>query len=386
MCSHPRNSTSEGLKLFELSKGNRDVKRFLKVAYTVYRDDPCWVAPMLMDMRMVLSSRNPFFQHAEWKLWVVARNGHDIGRIAGIINRAHHQIHEEAAAFFGFFEVTDDPEASQLLFDALFNWAHQRRMKRILGPMNPSTNDECGLLVNGFDKPPVFMMPYNPRYYLGLMEAAGFETKMELLAYSVDLSVNPGRRLDRVAARFQRAKSSFVIRRVTRKTIDSDRAKMREIYNDAWEKNWGFTPITDAETEFMVKRLKPFLTEGLVLMVEVADEPAAFMLSVLDFNQAFQPLRGRLLSLKLPQFLFYLVGRKKPDKVRVAVLGVKKKFRRLGFESAMLAEALKFCLQAGHLELEVSWILENNAPIQSLIKVFGGHVYKTYRIYARSVQ
>jgi GNAT superfamily N-acetyltransferase len=376
---------SEGLKLIELSRERRDVKRFLKVAYTVYEDDPCWVAPMLMDMQRMLGPRNPFFQHAALKLWIVARNGRDLGRIAGIIDRTHNQIHDEAAAFFGFFEIANDREASRLLFDALFAWARQRKMTRILGPMNPSTNNECGLLVDGFDKPPVFMMPYNPRYYQTLIEVAGFETTMNLLAYSVDLSVNPGRRLDRIAARFRRAEPSCVVRRVTRKTLDSDSIKMREIYNDAWEENWGFVPMSDAEIEFMANRLKPFLTEGLVFMAEAAGEPAAFLLAVLDHNQAFQPLKGRLLSVQFPHFLAYLFGRKKADMARIMALGVKKKFRRLGLESVMLAEALKFCLEAGHLAIEVSWILENNTPIQNLIKVFGGQVYKTYRIYASPV-
>jgi GNAT superfamily N-acetyltransferase len=173
---------------------------------------------------------------------------------------------------------------------------------------------------------------------------------------------------------------------MTRKTLNTDLVKIREIYNDAWDKNWGFVPISDAEVKFMARRLKPFVTEGMAFMAETAGEPAAFLLAVLDYNQAFQPLKGRFFSLKLPHFLFYLFSRKKLDIARIMLLGVKKKFRRLGFESAMLAEALKFCLEAGHLAIEVSWILENNSPIQSLIKVFGGEVYKTYRIYTRTLQ
>ncbi len=362
------------------------MKRFLKVAYLVYGEDPCWVAPMLMDIKTVLSLRNPFFQNAELKLWVVVRDGLDVGRIAGIIDRTYHQIHHEDVAFFGFFEVADDPEASRLLFDALFTWARQQKMTRILGPINPSTNGECGVLVDGFDKPPVLMMPYNPRYYPGLISAAGFEATMDLLAYWVDLSVNPHRRLNRIAPRFGRTKPSFVIRRMTRKTLNTDLVKIREIYNDAWDKNWGFVPISDAEAKFMAERLKPFVTEGMAFMAETVGEPAAFLLAVLDYNQAFQLLKGRFFSWKLPHFLLYLFGRKKPDIARIMLLGVKKKFRRLGLESVMLAEALKFCLEAGHLAIEVSWILENNLPIQSLIKIFGGQIYKTYRIYTRPLQ
>jgi ribosomal protein S18 acetylase RimI-like enzyme len=340
---------------------------------------------MLVDLETVLSPRNPFFQHAEMKLWVVATDGVDVGRIAGIIDRAHNEFHADAAALFGFFEVANDPEASRLLFDALFTWASENKMIRVLGPMNPSTNDECGLLVNGFESPPVFMMPYNPRYYPGLVEGSGFRKAMDLLSYAVDLSVNPGRRLNRISARFQRAEPSFTIRPVTRKTLPSDLSKMREVYNDAWENNWGFVPMTGAEIEFMAKRLKPFLTEGLIFVAEAAGEPAAFLLTMLDYNQAFKPLKGSLLSLKLPAFLPFLFGLRTPDRARIMALGVKKKFRRLGFESVMLAEALKYCLQAGHLGIEVAYVLENNSPIQDLIKIFGGQVHKTYRIYTRHI-
>ena len=276
-------------------------------------------------------------------------------------------------------------EASRILFDAVFAWARQKKMARVFGPMNPSTNDECGLLVDGFDRPPVFMMPYNPRYYPRLVGDAGLEKAMDLLAYSVDLSVNPGRRLNRISARFQRAEPGFVIRPVTRKTLATDLTKMREVYNDAWENNWGFVPMTDAETEFMAERLKPFLTEGLVFVAEAQNEPAAFLLTVLDYNQAFQPLKGRLLSPKLPGLVPYLLKKESDDGAHHD-FGGQEEFRRVGIESVMLAHALKYCLQAGHLAIEVSWILENNSPIQNLIKVFGGQVYKTYRIYTRSIQ
>jgi len=375
------------LKITLLSNNKRDIKRFLNVSYDIYRDDPNWVAPMLIDMQTLLSPSNPFFQHAEMSLWVVSRDGRDVGRIAGILDRAFNDFKKDAVVFFGFYEVANDPEASRLLFDEFFAWAARKKMKKVLGPMNPSTNDACGMLVDGFDEPPVFMMPYNPPYYPEMVEGAGFDKAIDLLAYTVDSAdwVSAASRLDRVFARFRRAEPAFAIRPVTKRTLASDLLKVREIYNDAWADNWGFMPMTDAEIGFMAERLKPLLTEGMLLVAEVEDAFAGFILMSPDYNQAFRPLKGRLLSPRILKLIPYLLGVWRPSVVRIMAMGVQKRFRHLGVEAALLAEAVKFLTVMNYSRGEMSWILENNAKIQNVIKVFRGRVYKTYRIYARDV-
>jgi hypothetical protein len=369
------------IEIVPLSRSVRETRRFLRLGYDIYRGDPYWVAPLLMDAEKVFSDRNPLFEHAEMRLWVARRGNRDVGRIAGILDRNHNQFQKDSAAFFGFFESIDDREVSSRLFAAVFAWARQQGVRRVLGPMNPTSNDECGLLVSGFDSSPVLMMTYNPRYYAGLVEAAGFRKTKDLLAYYIDLSQSPRQRLERIARRFGQRGSEVTVRPIRRKDLDRDLAKVKEVYNGAWEANWGFVPMTDGEINFMAERLKPLLTEGLVFIAETPTEPAAFLLALPDFNQAFKPLRGRLLTPGLLRAAPYLLGWKRPPLVRVLALGIKCKFRKCGIESAMIVEGLKFAAQAGLRACEASWILEDNVDVQRLIEAFGGKPYKTYRLY-----
>ena len=184
---------SNETQIVPLSRNSRDVLRFLKVSYGIYRDDPNWVAPLLMDTKKVFTDANPMFEHAVMQLWVARRDGQDVGRIAGIIDHNHNRAAKDQAAFFGFFESVNDPEVSRRLFETVSGWTRQAGLKRILGPMNPTTNDECGLLIEGFDSPPVLMMTYNPRYYVPLVEAAGFRKTKDLLAFNIDTGQNPDR-------------------------------------------------------------------------------------------------------------------------------------------------------------------------------------------------
>lgn len=366
-----------------LSRVPRDVARFLKVPYRVYRDDPHWVAPPLMDLKKVFSDANPFFEHAEMQLWVAVRNGQDVGRIAAIFDRHYVKYQKENAAFFGFFECLNDPDASARLFDAAFDWARRKSIPRIVGPMNPSTNDECGLLVSGFESPPVFMMTYNPQYYSDLVEKAGFAKSKDLLAYFFDLANTPMDRFERIAAKFSRREKDLKLVPIRKKTLERDIEKVTEVYNEAWQDNWGFVPMTPGEIHFMAARLKPLLFEGLAWLVEAPDQTVGFLLASPDYNQALKPLRGRFLSPGIFEALPYLLQWKTPDIVRVITLGVKPGFRGRGIEAAMLCVGLRTGFKAGFKNVEASWILEDNTPIQRIIELFGGKVYKTYRIYER---
>jgi GNAT superfamily N-acetyltransferase len=355
------------------------------MAYAIYDRDPYWVAPLLSDVRKVFSDVNPLLMHAEMQLWVACRGGRDVGRIAGIIDRHHNEYHGERTAFFGFFECVDDPRVSAALFDAVDGWARQQGMTRLLGPMNPTTNDEAGLLVEGFDVPPVFMMTYNPRYYLALVEGAGFAKAKDLLAYAFDIARGPRERLERFREKFRRREPEVRIIAMDKKNLAPQLAKVKIVYNQAWEKNWGFVPMTEAEIDFMAERLRPLLTEGLAFVAEKPEGPVGFLLAMPDFNEAFRPLRGRLLSPGLFAALPYLLGWKVPKYLRCVTLGVTAKQRGRGIEAAMLAEALATSLRMGFERGEASWILEDNTAVQRTIGLFGGEVYKRYRVYERQV-
>jgi GNAT superfamily N-acetyltransferase len=376
---------STDIQIVPLSRNPRDVMRFLKVSYRIYDGDSNWVAPLLMDLKKVFTDANPLFDHAVMQLWVATRNGQDIGRIAGVIDHNHNQVTKTPAAFFGFFESVDDAAVSRRLFETVFDWTRQAGLQRILGPMNPTTNDECGLLIDAFDSPPVIMMTYNPRYYVTQVEAAGFRKAKDLLAFYMDLDKIPMDRLRRIATKIKQRNPQLVFRPVRRKTLQADLTKIKEVYNAAWEDNWGFVPMTDAEVDFMAARLNPLLMEGLVWLAEAGTEAVGFLLAMPDYNIALQPLRGRLLTPKLLGFLPYLFRWKCPPRTRVITLGVKDAYRGKGLESAMLIEGLDFGISVGVRESEASWILEDNVMMCRLLETIGGRVYKTYRLYERQV-
>jgi GNAT superfamily N-acetyltransferase len=376
---------SQNLEIVPCPRTPRAVDRFLNVSYGIYNGDPHWVAPLLLDIRKVFSAANPLFEHAEMQLWIARRDGRDVGRIAGILDRNHNQAHQERTAFFGFFECENDAQTSRQLFDVVRTWARQKGMRRVLGPMNPTTNDECGLLVDGFDSPPHLMMTYNPRYYADLITAEGFVKAKDLLAYNIDVAGIPRERLERIATKTRQRNPQFQFKPVRRKTLTADLVKIKEVYNAAWQDNWGFIPMTDAEIDFLADRLKPLLVEGLVWIAESAGEPVGFMLAIPDYNQALKPLRGRLRTPKILGLLPYALGRKVPTSCRVVTLGVKAEHRNRGVEAVMLAEGLMTGLRLGFKTAEASWILEDNVMMQRLLQPFGGRVYKTYRIYEHTV-
>jgi GNAT superfamily N-acetyltransferase len=271
------------------------------------------------------------------------------------------------------------------LFEAALRWAREQGCTRLLGPLNPSTNDEGGLLVNGFDSSPVFMMTYNPQYYEDLIAAEGFTKAKDLLAFFFDLANTPMDRFDRIASKFQKREPDISIVPIKRRNLAECLVKVKAVYNEAWSDNWGFVPMTDSEIEFMAERLKPLLTEGLAYVAETPTEPVGFLLALPDFNQAFKPLKGHVFTPKILGFLPYLAGWKTPDLCRVITLGVSSKYRGRGIEAAILAKGLRTGFKLGFRSIEASWILEDNIPVQRVIELFGGKPYKTYRVYQRAL-
>ena len=373
------------VQILPLSCQGKDLKRFLRAGGIAYGDDPLWVAPLWADTCKLLSHRNPFFDHAEMSLWIASRDERDVGRIAAIIDRLCSESPSDLTAYFGFFELINDRTVGHALFETVVAWARSRGARRLLGPMNPSANHECGLLVDGFDRSPVLMMSYNPSYYQDLIVAEGFSKAKDLQAFYIDLAKCPFDRLERVSSRFRSREPELRIRPIRRRTLRLDLPKLEEVYNQAWSANWEFVPMTSAEVHFMAERLSPLLTEGLAWIAESPAEPVGFVLALPDFNEAIKPLRGRFLTPKLVGLLPYLLGRKRPAMARVIALGVKARFRRRGIEVAMLTEGLKVGRQIGLRAAEASWVFEDNLITRQTIEVFGGKPYKTYRLYQRSL-
>jgi hypothetical protein len=374
------------LALERIGRSKKELHRFFDVADRIYAADPNWVAPLRDDIAKVFSLENPFFRHAEMQLFVARRGGVDKGRIAAILDRSHNEFHGEQTAFFGYFESIDDPEVASLLFEAAALWARERRMKTLRGPANPSLNDEAGLLVEGFDSPPVLMMTYNPRYYIRLYEGAGFRKAKDLLAFWFDLAPGPLERFARINERLRR-NPSLRLRKVSKRSLKADLPKIREVYNAAWEKNWGFVPMTAEEMELMAKRLKPLLDKDFLQIGEIERsdgtlEPVAFLLALPDYNVAMAPLKGRLLPFG---WLKFLLGMKRIRTLRVLTLGIKKEYRLRGFQSLIFEAGLIESLARNYKGVEVSWVLEDNDQMIRGMKIWGGRAYKTYRMYEKEI-
>jgi GNAT superfamily N-acetyltransferase len=359
----------------------KDFTRFVDLPFHLYRNDPCWVPPLKSDVRLLFDrAKNPFFQHAEVEPFLAWRDGRVVGRITAIDNRAHNEFHEDKVGFFGFFECEDDPEAAQALFDRAEQWVAARGKDRLRGPMNFSTNDDCGSLVDGFDTPPAIMMPHNPPYHARLYEGARFVKEKDLLAYWLGHD-NPPERIVR-GAELIRKRKSIVTRSMDMKKFDSEVDLIRLIYNSAWEKNWGFIPMTQAEIEHMAKQLKPVVDPEMVVFAEVRGEPIGFVLGLPDFNVALKHMGGSLFPFGIFAMLYW---QRKIHHCRVLTLGVKPGYRASGVDTLLYYEMFLRGHKQGYPGGEFSWVLEDNLAMRKPLESMGATAYKTYRVYDRVV-
>ncbi len=356
---------------------------FIRFPWEVYRGNPNWVPPLLSEVRFILSDKNPFFHHAEAAYFLARENGRVTGRIAAIIDRNHINVHNEQTGFFGFFECLPDVEIARDLLDVAATWLRERDIDTMRGPMNPSTNDECGFLLEGFDSPPMIMMTYTPPYYLDYMEQCGLVKARDLYAYiSVIRDVSAAPRLEKLASAIKARVPGLVVRPADMKRFRGELEAVKDIYNSAWGHNWGFVPMTDEEIESMAKRLKPLIVPELLIMAEVNGSPAGFFMAVPDYNQVLKLINGRLGPLEILKFLWY--SRKISD-IRVLTMGVKEEFRKKGIEGLLYLESFKAALRQGYQHAEMSWILEDNVLMQKGCELMGGKLYKKYRIYEKKI-
>ncbi len=366
-------------------RSRADFKAFATFPWKVYKRDPNWVPPLIVDvLKMLDPAHHPFHEHAEVQCFLARRgsrrnggpSGEVVGRIAAIVNRAHNEIHEEKTGFFGFFETLPDPSVPPALLQTAAEWLRARGMERMRGPANFSSNEEWGLLIDGFDRPPMVMMTYNPREYARYLEDFGCIKAKDILAYYLESDTPPDRLL-RVADRIVR-ETGVTIRSMDMKRFPEEVAIVREVYNAAWERNWGFVPMTEGEIAHMAKELKPVVDPELVLFAEVAGKPVGFAMALPDLNRALKKANGRLWPFGLVKML---IEAKRIHELRVLTLGLVPEYRKRGIDVLMYLRLFQNGTRRGYRAGEFSWVLEDNAAMRKPLENMGAHVYKTYRLY-----
>ena len=356
--------------------------RFIKFQWQIYRNDLHWVPPLVMERHDLLDPRkNPFYEHADVALFLARRGGEIVGRIAAIEDRNYNAFRKAKTAYFGLFECVNDREVAAALVGAARTWARSRGLDALLGPMNLSTNCEVGLLVEGFDSDPYIQMSYNPRYYGELLEACGLKKAKDLFAWERTARTPPPDRYLRIADKV-REHAGVTLRGVNLRHFDSELARIKEVYNAAWEPSWGFVSMTDAEFDKLARDLRPCIAPDLALIVESEGEPIAFSLTVPDYNQPLKKLNGRLTSFGVPLGLAKLRwNARKIDRVRLIALGVKSGWRRRGLDALLVVETIRRADRLGYAGGEISWTLEDNDPLNRAIESCGCARTKLYRMY-----
>lgn len=360
----------------------KDLGVFIDYPYALFRDHPHWVGDLKKDVRHLLETGHPFWRHGERKLFMAWRAGKPAGRIAAIVNQAHNNFHGDRTGFFGFFDCADDKEAACALFSAACAWLKTKGMDSAVGPVNPSTNETCGMLLEGFDGPPMVMMPYTPPYYLELAGAAGFSKAKDLLAFRVEVAHGFGERFEKIVQRLTRGKD-IKVRHVDSGGLDQAIAEIKEIYNSAWEKNWGFVPMSDAEFNDMAAAMKPVLKPEYLYFADVDGKPAAFVLLLPDLNIPLKAARGSLTPLTIFPFLYRLQFKLRAG--RMLTLGVKKEYRGRGLEMLLIKKGFEAGRKMKWEYGEMSWTLEDNTRINGVIEAIGGRVYRKYRVFEKRI-
>lgn len=368
--------SSSSLTVAEINSRS-ERKRFITFPWSIYKKDPFWVPPLIRERLTFLNPRrNPFFRQAETALFLAYRGKKVVGRISASLDFAYNSFHGEKTAFFGFFEAIEDYEVAAGLLERAVRWARERNVDTLRGPCSFTTNHECGLLVDGFGSLPFLMMSYNPPYYADFLDRFGFRKAMDLYAYRVTEEDIP-RRLGGIVERI-RQRSNVEVRSLRMKAFDEEVRLIREIYNQAWSRNWGFVPLSEEEFRFMAKTMKPLVDPDILLIAFIAGKPVAFSLSLPDINLALKHTNGRLFPLGLLKLWWH--GRRIP-RVRVITLGVVPEYQKLGLDALLYWESYRIGTGKGYREGEMSWILENNVMMNRAAEMLGGTRKKTYRIY-----
>jgi GNAT superfamily N-acetyltransferase len=361
---------------------------FVRLPWAIYRDDPAWVPPLLLERREHLDPRkNPFFETAETRFWLALRDGRPVGRISAQVNRAYLARHRDATGHFGMLEAEDDPAVFRALLEAAEDWLKGQGMRRALGPFNLSINEECGLLVDGFQHPPSMLMGHAKPYYAARLEALGYRKAKDLICYHYDAASEMPPAVAHLLGKTARAER-LKVRALDFGRYEADLATIMEIFNDAWSDNWGFVPMSQAELRHMAKALKPIVRAQSVAIAELDGKPVAMAIGLPNVNEVIADLDGRLLPFGWMKLLWRLKV-KTPKTARVPLMGVRKAYHGSLLGAALAIAVIERIWQGqtamGVVGGELSWILEDNLAMRRMIEQFGGVAYKTYRIYERGL-
>jgi ribosomal protein S18 acetylase RimI-like enzyme len=364
----------------------RDRDAFIKFQWQIYPDDPAWVPPLIVERKTFLDpKRHPFYKHGQAALFLARKNGKIVGRIMASNDPNYNSLHESNVGCFGLFESIDDHEVAAALFEAAASWLRKKGRTEMMGPIDYSTNYVCGLLIDGFQFPPTIMTAHNPRYYPPLIESCGFAKTKDWYAWWFADPAKAVAQLRRLATRFH-GRWPIIIRPANFKNLRDESRRLREIYNQAWEKNWGFVPFTEAEIEFMTKELKPLLVPEFAWIAEIGNESVGFTLCLPDINVVLRDLNGRLTRFGLPigliKLLFY---KKRVRKGRLIALGVIEKYRRAGIAEMLVLRVMEETMLKRGITGELSMTLEDNFMVNRFLEAIGAQRYKTYRIYSKSI-
>ncbi len=380
----PRHFNSGPLQIVKVEK-RKTLNDFIRLLWLIYHDDSAWVPPLVLERRMQLAPSNPYFEHATYSSWVAYRDGKPVGRISAQVDRLHLEHHQDATGFFGMLESENNSETFKTLLVTAEKWLQEKGMRRVAGPYNLSINQELGLLVEGFETPPVIMMGHARPYYAAHIEQCGYRKEKDLLAYIIEADFKYPRPVQAILAR---AKKRVVTRSLRKSDFNQELHIIRDIFNDAWSQNWGFIPFTDSEFQHLGKDLKMLVDENLVSIASVDGEPAAFMVVFPNINEIIRDLDGKLLPFGWLKLLWRLKV-KYPQTARIPLMGVRRRYH-----DSLLGAALAFSvitsmqpygLKRGIKALELSWILEDNKGMRNIIEAISGRVYKTYRIYSKNL-
>lgn len=365
-------------------KSKKELKTFIDFPHELYQHDPNYVPELFIAQKDLLTT-HPFHKHSSLQTFLLYDGDKVTGRIAAILNNNHNIANQTNDGFFGFFDCIDDNESASLLIQEAEKWLTEKGVETIIGPVNFSTNESCGLLIEGFDSRPVVMMPYNASYYPALLEQAGLSKKVDLIAWKWngdnydDRSVQL---LEKLQERLKR--SNITIRKINMKKFKEEADSLREVYNKAWDKNMGFVPLNDEEYDYQAKDLKMILDPDFCLVAEQDGKIVGFGAAIPDINEILIKIkRGRL----FPTGLFkLLLGKKKVSGIRILLLGVVEGYRKMGIEACLYGNIIKAYKAKGLKYAEASWTLEHNDLVNNAIRAIKGDPYKKYRIYEKSIQ
>ncbi|HMK43895.1 MAG TPA: GNAT family N-acetyltransferase [Dissulfurispiraceae bacterium] len=356
----------------------REMRAFIEYPLSLYRNDSFYAPQLTRDLKTHFSTKNPFFRHASARYFLAYRSGEIVGRVASIVNRLHNDYHRDRTGFFGFYESIDDPAAAGALLGSVEEDLRARGMDTVRGPMNFSTNEELGFLVEGFDEPSILMTPYNKRYYDALMAACGYGKVRDLYAFLHDVRDALPEKILRAAAIAE--KRGITAHQLKKSEFPAAMRAFKDIFNSAWSDNWGFVPMTDEEIEDSVRLLQPIIKPEVMALAFHSGEPVGFIGMVPDYNVVLRQMRGRLTPITVMKALYY--SRKITD-LRMLLLGVKKEYRNKGVDGILFREAFKGVKSGGYKRVEFSWILEENLSTIRLAEMIGSRRWKVFRIYER---